>query len=344
MSIHDIGARIRELRLQKGLTQEQLAQALHLSPQAVSKWENHTTTPDIGLLPQLSVQLGCTIDQLFSMSDRQRFDRIDNMLEDIRFLPESDFHTAEQWLRSKLSDPEAGAEATLILAQLYNKRAKEYRDLASPLARKALLLNPEVKGAHNAIFDAETGLRLDWNYCNHWQLIDFYKDFVRQHPHNHRNYLWLMDLLLDDGRTCEARQALEQMKQAQYTYHYHLYDGLIAKEECDLSRALACWDRMTDENPDLWVVWASKADNMARLCRYGDAIACYRKAMELQPHPRYTDSPEAIAQIAEIQGNLPLAIEMRQECLRIIRDEWNITEGELVDKELRELDRLRAKL
>lgn len=343
MSIHDIGARIRELRLQKGMTQEQLAQALHLSPQAVSKWENHTTTPDIGLLPELSVQLGCTIDQLFSLSDRQRFDRIDNMLEDIRFLPENDFLSSERWLKSKLTDPEAGAEATLILSQLYNKRAKEYRELAAPLARKALLLNPEVKGAHNAIFDAETGLRLDWNYGNHWQLIDFYKAFLKEHPHDHRNYLWLMDLLLADGRTAEARATLEQMKQAKYTYHYHLYDGLIAKAECDLPRALVCWEKMTDENPDLWVAWACKGDSMAQLCRYDEAIACYRKAMTLQPQPRYTDSPEAIAQISEIRGDLRTAIEMRQECLRIIREEWNITEGELVDKELRELDRLRAK-
>ena len=100
---------------------------------------------------------------------------------------------------------------------------------------------------------------------------------------------------------------------------------------------------MTDENPELWVAWACKADNMARLGRYDAAIAFYRKSMELQPPARYTDSPEAIAQIAEIIGDLPLAIEMRQECLRIIREEWNIAEGELVDKQLRELDRLRAK-
>ena len=70
MSIHDIGARIRELRLQKGLTQEQLAQALHLSPQAISKWENHTTTPDIGLLPELSVQLGCTCKCSFALGQQ----------------------------------------------------------------------------------------------------------------------------------------------------------------------------------------------------------------------------------------------------------------------------------
>ena len=36
----DMGARIRSLRLSRNMTQEQLASALGLSPQAVSKWEN----------------------------------------------------------------------------------------------------------------------------------------------------------------------------------------------------------------------------------------------------------------------------------------------------------------
>ena len=38
--------------------------------------------------------------------------------------------------------PDTKAEATLLLARLYNKRAREYRELATPIAREALLLNP----------------------------------------------------------------------------------------------------------------------------------------------------------------------------------------------------------
>lgn len=60
-----IGENIRALRLQKGLTQEQVAQQLGVTYQAVSKWENDTNTPDIGLLPEIAKLFGVMIDALF---------------------------------------------------------------------------------------------------------------------------------------------------------------------------------------------------------------------------------------------------------------------------------------
>lgn len=60
-----IGENIRALRLQKGLTQEQVAQQLGVTYQAVSKWENGTNTPDIGLLPEIAKLFGVMIDALF---------------------------------------------------------------------------------------------------------------------------------------------------------------------------------------------------------------------------------------------------------------------------------------
>lgn len=61
-----IGKRIGLLRRQKGLKQEDLASALGVSPQAVSKWENDQTCPDISLLPKLAQLLGVTTDELLS--------------------------------------------------------------------------------------------------------------------------------------------------------------------------------------------------------------------------------------------------------------------------------------
>ncbi|QKS46606.1 methyltransferase domain-containing protein [Paenibacillus cellulosilyticus] len=51
-------------RKEKGLTQEELAQLLRISSQAVSKWENAQTMPDISLLPSLSRILEVSVDKL----------------------------------------------------------------------------------------------------------------------------------------------------------------------------------------------------------------------------------------------------------------------------------------
>lgn len=61
-----IGNRIQKFRKEKGMTQEELAEKLGLSSQAVSKWENDASCPDIALLPQLCKLLGVTADELLS--------------------------------------------------------------------------------------------------------------------------------------------------------------------------------------------------------------------------------------------------------------------------------------
>lgn len=61
-----LGKRIGALRRKKNLKQDDLAQLLGVSPQAVSKWENDQTCPDISLLPKLAEILGVSVDVLLS--------------------------------------------------------------------------------------------------------------------------------------------------------------------------------------------------------------------------------------------------------------------------------------
>lgn len=61
-----IGNRISKYRKEKGLTQEELAGKLGVSSQAVSKWENDASCPDISLLPQLCRILGISTDELLT--------------------------------------------------------------------------------------------------------------------------------------------------------------------------------------------------------------------------------------------------------------------------------------
>ena len=59
-----IGKRIVILRKQHGLTQEQLAERVGVSAQAVSKWENDQSCPDISTLPLLADALEVSVDHL----------------------------------------------------------------------------------------------------------------------------------------------------------------------------------------------------------------------------------------------------------------------------------------
>lgn len=61
----NISKNIADLRKQKGITQEQLALALNISPQAISKWETNTSFPDAQTLPLIAAYFGVSIDYLF---------------------------------------------------------------------------------------------------------------------------------------------------------------------------------------------------------------------------------------------------------------------------------------
>jgi orotate phosphoribosyltransferase len=73
-----IGDKIKYLRKQKSITQEELADVLHISFQAVSKWENGIAQPDVSIIPVIANYFGVTIDELFgyklnAMTYKERF-------------------------------------------------------------------------------------------------------------------------------------------------------------------------------------------------------------------------------------------------------------------------------
>lgn len=60
----NIGSVIMSKRKALGYTQQALADKLHVSSQAVSRWENGTACPDVELLPAIAALLGTSVDAL----------------------------------------------------------------------------------------------------------------------------------------------------------------------------------------------------------------------------------------------------------------------------------------
>ena len=69
MKALSLGKRIQALRKNCGLTQETLAEMMAITPQAVSKWENEQSCPDIMALPRLAACLGVSTDLLLTGAD-----------------------------------------------------------------------------------------------------------------------------------------------------------------------------------------------------------------------------------------------------------------------------------
>lgn len=81
-----LGNKIQMLRKNKNLTQQELAQKLSVSSQAVSKWERNLSAPDISMLPVIARFFGITMDELFNY----RLDALTYKERFIRFMADND--------------------------------------------------------------------------------------------------------------------------------------------------------------------------------------------------------------------------------------------------------------
>ena len=76
----DIGAKIRALRKEKKVTQDELANYLRISPQAISKWETGASSPEIDLLPKLAIFFSPIKAEAFLRKALERYPNNDLLL------------------------------------------------------------------------------------------------------------------------------------------------------------------------------------------------------------------------------------------------------------------------
>ena len=70
--IKNIGYNVKRLRTQKGLTQTAVADVIHVTPQAVSRWETGACYPDLGSLVLLAALFEVTVDELLRERCKKR--------------------------------------------------------------------------------------------------------------------------------------------------------------------------------------------------------------------------------------------------------------------------------
>ena len=105
MSVY-FSEKFKQLRKDKDLTQEEIADIFHVSPQSVSRWETGANYPDIEILPHIAIFFEVTVDELLGTEKIRSKGKANEYARDIRNLLNS----------GKLSDA----------IELARKAAKEY--------------------------------------------------------------------------------------------------------------------------------------------------------------------------------------------------------------------------
>lgn len=121
-----MGETIKALRKRKSISQETLAQALSVSCQAVSKWENGNTMPDIGLIPSIAAYFEVSTDELFGYNLLEHEKNVDAICASAAPLRVAEPEKAEEILRRGLKQyPGNEKLLTVLLYTLMTMNGRE---------------------------------------------------------------------------------------------------------------------------------------------------------------------------------------------------------------------------
>ena len=338
-----IGKQIRTLRQRKGVTQEALAEVVGVSAQAISKWENGVTTPDIELLPKLAIYFGVKIDELFQIPREQEYERIQNIIWDFAPVREEEMNGIEAFLKDALLEDPYDAQASALLAGIYNWQAARAHKKAVACAKEGLEKNPDYRPLHVQLLEAQGGIVGDDYWDNHHEVIQYYQAFLRKNPENPFALRILLDNLIADCRYEEAEKLLAAARQKEDQVAYLTYEGYIRLGCGDRDGALACFDQAVEQAPEDWVRWCFRGDLNCRLGRTEEAIVDYWKSYEMQEKPRIVDGLLSLAQIYEQQENAAEEIRVWEMYLENLREDYQTISGPHVEEIKRRISELKKK-
>ena len=127
-----IGIKIKQLRKEKKITQEELAEMLGITSRAISQWECERTYPDITLLPLLANIFNVSIDYLLGVNINNNIDKINNYIDESnKYLQEGNHIERTILLRNALKEfPNSFELMNLLSDSILNEivRDKDFND------------------------------------------------------------------------------------------------------------------------------------------------------------------------------------------------------------------------
>lgn len=190
--MESIGNNIKSIRKKIGLTQEELALQIGVTPQAISRWENGTGLPDVSLIVPLAKALSVSTDKLFGVEENKLDDNLYiqcvNQVEKIKAeaenVQEAALATVQYMLRKVYEDPDNEIYSVFYVEQVANlsiyvdfhkfalDKWPEYRELAIKYGSNAIRFSNSREWIERAHFALAWIYIHDRNYAYAREHID----------------------------------------------------------------------------------------------------------------------------------------------------------------------------
>ncbi len=327
----NIGTTIKKLRTERGITQEELARNMNVSYQAVSKWENCTTTPDIAVLPRLAIYFGISLDTLFSLDKAEYLERIGNMIRDTHTIDHDRFVWAEHYLTDLLQEDQTHDEARVLLIELYEHRENRDQLAAIRLCKEGLSLDPSNKPLHLKL------MRLGRGRGDTEMLFAFYHDLYHGHPQNDLVAEQLARLYVSVGQYDKATELIH----AHPTTNCRLLAGEILHARGEVENAYQCWNTVAMENETDHAVLFAVAECFEKHRDDAKAIEWYLDSYRKSPSPKALDALYSLAFLYMRIKQYKDALQTWELIVDTLKKEHRILKGECIDWAHREIEKLK---
>lgn len=144
---------LRRFRRERNLTQEQLADALGISPQSVSKWERSDGYPDITLLPRIAEYFGVSVDTLLGSDEESRQADLRRFLNTVRGTEDEDerLRLCLEYTKQHPENDDAAHELCWVITTLPQKKREPYLPLLRDTCKKILERSTQQVYRENAV-------------------------------------------------------------------------------------------------------------------------------------------------------------------------------------------------
>ena len=280
----NISENIKNLRESKHLTQEQLANSLGISYQAVSKWENAVTTPDIMMLPLIAQVFGVSIDDLF----KAQIDAYEN--EAIRWLSiyessknQDDFIRADIEFKKLFESNAYNDETIQLYGVLYEYHMYYCRDKALEQYDKIIS-----EGKKDEMYYAtcrQKNLLLS-RIGRGEEQISYWEDRIKEEDSSMNDYICLISAChwaeqYDKAAGYFERAETVYGEEAKNNYILYIYGGDTYRALKKYDEAFKCWHKALDINDYYMDAWYSMGFSYTDLGDHVNEAEIWKKVIDM---------------------------------------------------------------